>query len=264
MNKFLRIILLSTLFATLASCSSNTSTPVEESSKLDPLTQAWYDNCQKDYRTFECLSAISKYVSTNFSENVLRAELPTYIDKNKITECKKDPESVSCIARLSDYRMNDVNCTNVSAFGPGYYCYVGVLLINESKGPFDGYITAELYDEKENQFAPDISGSFTFPPGLSVELDDKHLLKLNPGKFETVYFAFSIPSLENRFTRLRIYDSWNESQFQFNFYLCKKNSGDTVDWGTTPGVTYEDGRYLNSCSRDESGNYVNKVDGSIS
>ena len=250
----------------LTGCGGNTSETANtvRDSEIGASEAAWIEACESDYKSSDCRTKDEKHISKLIPGQNLYAFINPYSDYEKSSECITDPKGNSCAAMrlLADSQVADLTCGEVEAFGSGYFCWGQILMRNIGTSPIDDYAEASLYDVDGSEFAADVTGSFTV--GV-VPLDfGMTRVELNPEKAKFFQFGFSVPDIKRQYRSIRLAGI----DVDFNIILCRKNSGDLLKMPKSyqEKITiYEDASLLNSCKFDLSkGNFVNRIDGSVS
>jgi len=256
----------------LTGCGADTGTNADDvvDVGMEAALLPWIEACEADYQSDDCKTENAESIVDflNSSGINLYARINPYVDYEKSSECSTDRKGNSCtvLLALSDSQIADLKCEEVEAFGPGYFCWVSILVRNIGSTPINDYIRASLYDVNGIEFSADVEGSFDV--GVSpLDLASVIEVQLNPEKSKFISFGFSVPDVKRQFTR--IYLSGNDDSSSFEIKLCRKNSGeiDNQRNGIVDKkiIIYEDASWLNSCRFDfEKGKFINRLDGSVS
>lgn len=263
-RKSLSWLLITMVFLTGCGASGSENANTAMDSELGASEAAWIEACESDYKSSDCRTKDEKYISKLIPGQNLYAYINPYEDYEKTSECLTDPKGNSCAAMrlLADSQVSDLTCGEVEDFGSGYFCWGQILMRNIGTTPIDDYVEASLYDVDGNEFAADVEGSFTV--GV-VPLDfGMTRVELNPEKAKFFQFGFSVPDIKRQYRSITL----SGGDIYFNIILCRKNSGDLLKMPKSyqEKITiYEDASLLNSCKFDLSkGNFVNRIDGSVS
>lgn len=269
-HKSLPWLLISVIILSGCGASAGENADGDQGAGKEAFWLPWINACEADYKSVECKTENLEMLKVflNSSGINLFARINPYEDYENSSECLTDPKGNSCKAllALSDSQVADLKCEGVEAFGPGYYCWLEILVRNIGSSPIDDYLRASLYDVEGIEFAADVVGSFDVgvrPLNLAREVS----VQLNPEKSAFIAFGFSVPDIKRQFTRINLIGSDYSSSAEIK--LCRKNSGD-IDNGFNriadkKMVIYEDAALLNSCKYDfENGKFINRLDGSVS